>query len=61
MRGEYTSEYTPHYMHEYQSKGLTKFAFCKRLIPKNMSSATNDVAREVPEKEKAAALRLRSG
>jgi hypothetical protein len=48
-------------MHEYQSKGLIKFAFCKRLIPKNMSSATNDVAREVPEKEKAAALRLRSG
>src|SRR6266566_3984511 len=37
MRGVRTH---PHEMHEYQRKRLTRLAFCKRLIPKNMFSAT---------------------
>ena len=43
--------YSPHYMDEYQNKGLTKWAFHKRLILKGLNCSAIAETRGTPDRQ----------
>ena len=51
--------YTPHQMHEYQNKGLTKWAFHKQLIPKGIFLVV--VGEKLGQTEMATTKKTKSG